>query len=245
MIAGAEIDALYESTLKPRLDALEGMRLALRGYVVKAGLCVGVPVALFFLSGILGGLAPSLGAGPIQVASFVLILVGVVVAALTYLLPGVSAYMNYRTRFKREVAAEVFRIVCPTAEYSPDKGVAEAVFDEAGIFNPRGGYVADDRVRGTIGRTAFEAADVTRSYRTSSGKSSGRTAIVFRGLFFHLDFNKRLSGTTIVQPADGWRPPSATARVSPASCSETQASTPRSRCMPPTRARPGPCSPRR
>ena len=81
--------------------------------------------------------------------------------------------------------------------------MAEAVFDEAGIFNPRGGYVADDRVRGTIGRTAFEAADVTRSYRTSSSKSSGRTVIVFRGLFFHLDFNKRLSGTTIVQPADG------------------------------------------
>ena len=57
---------VYTSTLKPRLEALEAMRQALRGYVVKAGLCLGVPLALFFLSDILGGLAPSVGAGPIR-----------------------------------------------------------------------------------------------------------------------------------------------------------------------------------
>ncbi len=201
MASAGEIDALYESTLKPRLEALEGMRLTLRGYIVKAGLCVGLPFALYFLSDILDGVVSSLGAGLIQVAAFSLIFVGVLVAAFRYLLPGVSAYMNYRTRFKHDVAAEVFKIVCPTADYSPTKGIAETVFDEAGIFNTRGGYVADDRVRGKIGTTAFEACDVTRSYRTS-GKNS-RTVVVFRGLFFHLDFNKRLTGTTIVQPAGG------------------------------------------
>ena len=81
MIADAEIDALYESTLKPRLEALEGMRLDLRRYVVKAGVCIGVPFALFFLSDLVGGVAPSLGGGVVTVVSFGLIFAGVLVAA--------------------------------------------------------------------------------------------------------------------------------------------------------------------
>ena len=124
------------------------------------------------------------------VGSFALIFVGVVVAGVKYLIPGVTAYMNYRSRFKHEVAAEVFKIVCPTAAYCAAEGVPAQIFDEPGLFNTRGGYNSDDRVRGTIGATPFEAADVSRSY--STGGKNSRTVIVFRGLFFHLDFNKTL-----------------------------------------------------
>ncbi|MGE0361879.1 MAG: DUF3137 domain-containing protein [Vicinamibacterales bacterium] len=199
MIDDAAVDALYESTLKPRLDALEGVRLELRGYIVKAGLCIGIPFALFFLSDVVAGFGGTLGGTLVTAGSFALIFVGVGVAGFTYLIPGVTAYMNYRNRFKHEVAAEVFKIVCPTAAYSPTQGIAEDVFDGPGLFNTRGGYRSDDRVRGKIGATPFEAADVSRSY--STGGKNSRTVIVFRGLFFHLDFNKRLIGRTIVQPA--------------------------------------------
>ena len=160
-----------------------------------------MPFALFFLSDLIGGLAPGLTGGAITTLSFALIFVGVLVAGFKYLIPGVTAYMNYRSRFKHEVAAEVFKIVCPTAVYSPTKGVAQDVFDEPGLFNTRGGYASDDRVRGKIGATPFEAADVSRSY--STGGKNSRTIVVFRGLFFHLDFNKRLTGTTLVQPTSG------------------------------------------
>jgi hypothetical protein len=199
VIGASEIDRLYESTLKPRLDALEGMRLDLRRYIVKAGIWVGVPFLLFFLSDVIAVLLPAAFSGLVVVGSFALIFVGVVVAGVKYLIPGVTAYMNYRSRFKHEVAAEVFKIVCPTAAYSPTQGVPARIFDEPGIFATRGGYNSDDRVRGTIGVTPFEAADVSRSY--STGGKNSRTVIVFRGLFFHLDFNKRLTGATIVQPA--------------------------------------------
>jgi hypothetical protein len=201
VVTDAEIDRLYESTLKPRLEALEGMRLDLRRYVIKAGIWIGVPFALFFLSDVIAVLLPAVGGGVVVVGGFALIFVGVVVAAVKYLIPGVTAYMNYRSRFKHEVAGEVFKIVCPTAAYSPMQGVPQDIFDEPGIFNTRGGYGSDDRVRGKIGITPFEAADVTRSY--STGGKNSRTVIVFRGLFFHFDFNKRLTGTTIVQPASG------------------------------------------
>ena len=88
----------------------------------------------------------------------------------------------------------------PSAKYSPAQGVAQADFDEPGLFNTRGSYKSDDRVHGTIGQTPFEAAEVRRSY--STGGKNSTTIVVFHGLFFHLDFNKSLRGTTIVYPED-------------------------------------------
>ena len=73
------------------------------------------------------------------------------------------------------------------------------MFIGCGVFQDRGSYHTDDRVRGRIGQTPFEAAEVKRQYSTGSGKNS-RTYTVFHGLFFHLDFNKSLSGVTFVTP---------------------------------------------
>lgn len=198
MVPAAEIDALYESTLKPRLQALEGLRLELRTHIIKAGLLVGIPALVLWANDIVALAMPD-GFGWLPMAlGFLGVLAGVTIAGMKYLLPGIAAHTNYRVRFKHEVAAEVFTIVCPSAQYSPLEGISEAIFDEPGLFNPRGGFTSDDRVRGVIGTTPFEAADASRSYSTG-GKNSTRV-VVFRGLFFHLDFNKRLSGRTYVDP---------------------------------------------
>lgn len=203
MATDAEIDALYESTLKPRLESLEGLRHEVKGYVTRAALIVGLPAAILFFNGLIGlALPDSLEWLPTAVGVIGLF-VGVGVAGVKYLIPGFAAFSNYRVRFKHEVAAEVFKIVCPTASYAPLEGIAESVFDEPGLFSTRGGFKSDDRVRGRIGQTPFEAADVSRSY--STGGKNSRTVVVFRGLFFHLDFNKTLRGVTLVDPegADG------------------------------------------
>lgn len=198
MATDAEIDALYESTLKPRLESLEGLRQEVKGYVTKAGLLVGIPAALLFFNGLIGlALPASLEWLPMALGVLGLF-VGGAVAGIKYLIPGFTAFSNYRVRFKHDVAAEVFKIVCPTASYAPLEGIAESVFDEPELFSTRGGFKSDDRVRGRIGQTPFEAADVSRSY-TTGGKNS-RTVVVFRGLFFHLDFNKMLRGVTLVDP---------------------------------------------
>ena len=169
---------------------------------MKAGVCIGVPFALFFLSDLVGGVAPSLGGGVVTVVSFGLIFAGVLVAAFKFLIPGVTAYMNYRARFKHEVAAEVFKIVCPTAAYSPDPGRGGGRLRRArhlqhpGWLRVRRPGSRQDRRHGVRGRRRQPVV------LDRSGKNS-RTVIVFRGLFFHLDFNKRLTGSTIVQPAGG------------------------------------------
>jgi hypothetical protein len=194
----ASIDALYEATLRPRLEALEGLRLDLKRQIRMAYLLVGVPFALFLGNGLLGALLGERIGSLIGFLSVPLIFVAMVGVALRYAIPGFAAYLNYQQRFKHEVVAEIFRLVSPGAVYDPNQGVTREVFDAAGLFNTRGNFQSDDRVRGTIGVTPFEAAEVRRRY--SSGGKNSTTYVVFSGLFFHIDFNKTLRGTTLVQP---------------------------------------------
>lgn len=200
MTTPARIAALYATTLEPRIAALESLRLSLKSYLTKGLLCIGIPFALFFLSDVVALVLPSGFAFLTGILAFGLIFGGVLIAGFKFLIPGYTAYSNYKIRFKNEVVSEVFKIVSPSATYSPAEGVAKADFDEPGLFNPRGGCVSDDRVHGTIGLTPFEAAEVRSAY--STGGKNKSTVVVFHGLFFHLDFNKTLRGVTIVQPED-------------------------------------------
>ena len=200
MTTPARIAELYATTLEPRIAALESLRLSLKGYLTKGLLCIGIPFALFFLSDVVALVLPSGFAFLTGILTFGLIFGGVLIAGFKFLIPGYTAYSNYKIRFKNEVVSEVFKIVSPSATYSPAEGVAKADFDEPGLFNPRGGCVSDDRVHGTIGLTPFEAAEVRSAY--STGGKNKSTVVVFHGLFFHLDFNKTLRGVTIVQPED-------------------------------------------
>ncbi len=200
MTTPARIAELYATTLEPRIAALESLRLSLKGYLTKGLLCIGIPFALFFLSDVVALVLPSGFAFLTGILTFGLIFGGVLIAGFKFLIPGYIAYSNYKSRFKNEVVSEVFKIVSPSAIYSPAEGVAKADFEEPGLFNPRGGCVSDDRVHGTIGQTPFEAAEVRSAY--STGGKNKSTVVVFHGLFFHLDFNKTLRGVTIVQPED-------------------------------------------
>lgn len=193
--------AEFETTLKPRLAALEESRLGLRRVFIKAGLLIAPPFLLAF--GFSESIASLLGVPDVLVAvtAFGLILVAIVIAATKLLVPGFVAKANYRARFKREIVGEIFKIVAPAGEYEPFTSIAQADFDASGLFNARGSYWSDDRVRGRIGVTPFEAAEVRRKVRTGFREKSTSHS-VFEGLFFHLDFNRTLNSTTVVQPAN-------------------------------------------
>lgn len=191
------IDVLYERTLKPRLDGLEPLRVTVRGYVIRAAAFVLVPFSLFIAGSVLG--LSSRWDFALSVLSFAGVFIGVVIAATKYAIPAVTALTSYRLKFKREIVAEIFKVVAPSAVYDASQGIAQEDFDAAGLFSQRGSFKTDDRVRGTIGRTPFEAAEVRRSY--STGGKNRRSVVVFHGLFVQLDFNQPLRGTTIVQPA--------------------------------------------
>jgi hypothetical protein len=196
---GTDLRSLYDTVLVPRLAALEQERLALRQAIVGSLLLIGIPgVFALYGSDLLGFLLPESVRPFMTAIAFVLVIAGVVTAGFTYAIPGFTAYVNYRARFKREVVAEIFRVVTPGATYAPNSHIQPAVFERSGLFETRGGLSGDDLVRGRIGDTPFEACEMNRHY--STGGKNSRTITVFHGLFFRFDFNKTIHGRTYVQP---------------------------------------------
>ena len=195
----SRIDAFYDSTLTPKLAAIDDRRREVRWLIIKSLIVVLPPLVFLFAGDLFDGILPfSASAGTLVIAG-VWLFVGLVFVIVKYLLPGVTAYANYRSRFKQDIVAEIFKVVCPAGVYDPLQGITRDVFDTPGLFNTRGSFECDDRVRGRIGGTPFEVSEVGRGYSTGTGKHS-RSYTVFRGLFFHLDFNRRLKGVTLIDP---------------------------------------------
>lgn len=193
------IDAFFDTTLKPKLDALDDSRRQVRWVIVKASLVILAPMVYLTAGDLLDGVLPFRSSGVTAAVGWVWLIGALLFALFRYLVPGVAAFASYRIRFKKEIVPEIFSVVCPSAVYEPLQGITEEVFDAPGLFNRRGAYASDDRVRGRIGRTPFEVSEVGRAYSTGSGKSS-RSYVVFRGLFFHLDLTRQLKGATLIAP---------------------------------------------
>jgi Protein of unknown function (DUF3137) len=195
----SRIDAFYDATLKPKLDAIDDRRRQVRWLITKSLLIVLAPIGFLIAGDLLDTILPFNSSAGTVAIGFLWLVAALVFVLIKYLLPGITAYANYRGRFKQDIVAEIFKAVCPTASYDSLQGITEAVFDASGLFNTRGAFESDDRVRGRIGDTPFEASEVGRAYRTGTGKNS-RSYVVFRGLFFHLDFRRRLNGVTLIDP---------------------------------------------
>lgn len=191
----------YERTLKPRVRALEKHREALVAAWKRVAVGVGLPGSLAYLT------ADSRSLRVVFWLAAIALVVGLVTTLRPLLADRTLTLGAYRQRFKRDLVSQVFRIVLPQARYFPNQGLDRRGFDEPGLFSERvDSYESDDLVRGRIGATPFEAADVQASYTTGSGKKR-KTWDVIRGLYLRLDFNKHLRGRTIVEPESGpaWR----------------------------------------
>ena len=196
----SDLRALYDGVLAPRLAALERERLVLRHAILAGGLLIGLPIAMAFCCGndLLLPVVPEPVQPLVLPLSMVWLFAGAIVAITRYGLPGITAYLNYHARFKRDVVQEIFKLVSPSAVYDPYGYISAAVFDRSELFETQGALRGDDLVRGRIGETPFEACEIDRHY--STGGKNSRTVSVFHGLFFRLDFNKVIQGKTIVQP---------------------------------------------
>jgi hypothetical protein len=195
------IDAFFDQTLKPKLEAIDGRRREVRWVISKALFVVLPPIGFLIAGDLLDPFLPFNSSARTVLVGGVWLASALVYALARYLLPGITAYANYRSRFKKDIVAGIFQVVCPSAAYDPLQGISQQVFDAPGMFNTRGSFQSDDRIRGHIGRIPFEASEVGRAYSTGSGKNA-RSYVIFRGLFFHLDIDERLSGTIAIDPRE-------------------------------------------
>jgi hypothetical protein len=213
------VENLSTTVLKPRLDALEADRLRVRGYITKSVIVAAIPLVLFFISGFLQEpLLPHYETSPaakflLDYWTEVLIaleVVGVVFIGFAFLMPGLTAHLEYRRKFKQTVATEVFRAVVPDGTYQPDHHISQKAFDESGLFS--GNYhqfSGDDLIRGRAGRIEFEASEIKakgrfikHSRRENQHVSSKPNVTEFHGEVFHFGLPNGVKGHTIVEPED-------------------------------------------
>ncbi len=182
-------ETLYRR-LEPSLAMLEKRRRELRRRGVWIGGCISVAVAIL--------LCFVLPRDP------ELLFVAVIVSTVFILWVSICAQVGKLTGFyKKEVIARMVRAAHPSCLYEPEKGIAESLFVESGLFSGvPDRYRTEDLIRGKVDKTDFMFAEVhaEEKHVTTNGKGQTRTyySTLFRGFLFVADFHKDFSGRTRV-----------------------------------------------
>jgi hypothetical protein len=213
------VEDLQATVLKPRLDALEADRRRVRGYIVKIVIVLAMPLVLFLISGLFQEpLLPHYDTSPtakfmldwwtelfiaLEVLAFVFV-------GVMFVMPGLTAHLEYRRKFKQTVATEIFRALAPDGTYQPDHHLSQKAVDESGLFSGKYyKFSGDDLIRGRAGQIEFEASEirahgqfVKHRRRENQHTSSKPNVTEFHGLIFHFGLPGAVRGHTIVEPEE-------------------------------------------
>jgi len=197
MIERSQLENLYNTQLKSKLHGLEGLRKK-----VKRGQIFGV--SLLILAFILFGRVsialenhsealPFLAVSPVAIF-------GVIVLVRTY-----KKRMSYREKFKNEVVREIVNVIDPDWKYEPNQCISNSEYRSSDLFRQSvDRYRGDDLICGKIDKTDFRCSELHTEYKTVTTDKDGRRKetwhTIFKGLFFHADFNKEIKGKTYIEP---------------------------------------------
>ncbi|MGV3632359.1 MAG: DUF3137 domain-containing protein [Bacteroidota bacterium] len=194
----AEFEALYEKDLKPQLEPLETMRKGFMKKVLIVLFSTIAAIALVFVAGKAGWIQPANMEANVLMY---IIMGGAFVAGLVVFI--IVFYLfkkKFTARFKSEIIDKMVKFVDNGLYYSAQSGISESVYMQSSIFLTRPDrYKTEDRVSGTIDKTAIEFAEIHSEYKTTNGKNT-QWHTIFKGLFFIADFNKNFGSRTVVLP---------------------------------------------
>lgn len=111
----------------------------------------------------------------------------------------------YKTVFKSNIVAHIIKIIDPEWNYTPHSYINKNKYSKSGIFTkPFDRYRGDDLITGVIDKTDFQMSELHTEYKNVTTDNKGRTEVrwdtIFKGLFLHIDFNKKIKGQTFVVP---------------------------------------------
>ncbi len=192
VLENGQLSDIYKTAIEPQIGELTGIRK-------KAQKAVYYGLAFFLLLIFFIALVSS-GAS-LAIAGLVVSVIGLIVIGVR----GNKAWKLYRSRFKEQVVREVVRLVNPDWDYHPTDRVDSPVYYQSDIFRKQvDRYNGDDLVKGVLDKTDFECSELHTQYKQvttdSKGRRQERWVTIFRGLFFHADFNKEFIGRTYVSP---------------------------------------------
>lgn len=192
-----QVQEFYHSTLVDRLKSLETLRKSIRNRTILAICMIVLPfAALFAIPN--GSTDPKAGLAMFGAIAFVI--GGLVIIFLTR-----RKKREYRAEYKSKVVAEIVKMVDDSWDYQADGRIGEHEYRASDLFRQSvDRYTGDDLISGTIDKTDFRCSEIHSEYKTYTTDDDGNRKeewhTIFKGLFFHADFNKNFQGRTYVVP---------------------------------------------
>jgi hypothetical protein len=192
VLENGQLSDIYKTAIEPQIGELAGIRKSAQMAVYYG---IGVFLLLIlFISLVSSGVS-------LAIIGLVLAVIGLIVIGVR----GNKAWKLYHSRFKEQVVREVVKLVNPDWTYHPTGMMDSQVYYQSDIFRKDvDRYNGDDLVQGVLDKTDFECSELHTEYKQvttdSKGRRQERWVTIFRGLFFHADFNKEFIGRTYVSP---------------------------------------------
>jgi len=188
-----ELHQLYESDLKPALEAIEGRRKSiLIKYTISIIGMLASFMAAFFLA---------------EKYIFVFYLaIAAIIGLMAFLFLVVKKEQKeYRAIYKRDVVKAIVKLINPDWQYDSEGRISSNDYRNSQLFAKSWDkYEGDDLVSGVIEKTDFQFSELHTQYKTiktdSEGKREEDWHTIFKGLFAHADFNKEIKGRTFILP---------------------------------------------
>lgn len=197
------IEVLFEKSLKKQLQHLETKRKSIFiFYIIAIVIFLGGIASMAYYFGTYPGAEVKDHAGKI-----ILSLIGPLILGGYLIGLGNKRVPAYKKVYKKEVVEKIAQSIDPSWEYEPKAHVAEEVYFDSKLFNKSfTHFYGDDKVSGRVGKTVFESSELNngnfQNITDSDGETKTKWVGVFKGYFFHADFNKQLEGETYVVNGD-------------------------------------------
>jgi len=185
-----QLQELYNSELKEQLAGMEKERIRIKRFVIATAF-FGFMLLLILQSIYRPGIAITIG------------VIGVIaiIAAVIYIF---IRYSSYRNLFKQEVVSKIIKLINPEYQYDANRHIEMDEFNKSNLFSTKAERChGDDYVAGKIENTDFKFSELNPTYKVETredGKTTTEWHSIYRGLFFHADFNKHIQETTFVLP---------------------------------------------
>ncbi len=196
MITFEELRSLYENDLKPRLLELEVLRKSVLKFILFTVLEI-VPASAVLIYLYTQGIISDV---------FIIVgLIGVLIGGLVFLVKAITFFRKYRDRFKNEVVTQIVHAIDPNWEYTYNQSIQLNEYLQSNLFETGvDRYKGDDLISGQIEKTDFRCSEFHTEYRTVTYTKNGGVQehwhTIFKGMFFHADFNKNIKGETYIAP---------------------------------------------
>ncbi|MDA3817773.1 MAG: DUF3137 domain-containing protein [Prolixibacteraceae bacterium] len=204
MINKEELQSLFENELKNKLSGLESMRKHVAKRILGGIALIALPIMLG------GALFITIEEKNIESLQWLVkilpfVIIALIITGIVLLILNRKRKKEYRHRYKNEVVHEVVKAIDPEWSYAPDDRISQSEYYSSDMFRQHfDRYKGDDLISGTIEKTDFRCSELHTEYKDvtydKDGNRQERWVTIFKGLFFHADFNKNIEAKTYVEP---------------------------------------------